>query len=120
MKVSFKTKRFHWTKHIEKKMKYYRLSKQRMRRVFKSPDRKEFGVAPKTIAVMEKTGTKKNPKEIWLMYQTIQNKNDNIQTNMISAWRYPGESPKGEMPIIPEDALIELEKIQKKKNGKNS
>jgi hypothetical protein len=98
-------------------MKHYRLSKQRIRRVLKSPDRKEFGVAPKTIAVMQKTGSTKHPTEIWLMYQTTQDSNNNIKINMISAWRYPGTSPKGQQPIIPEDTLIELEKIQKNESN---
>ena len=117
MKFSLEPKRFHWTKHIENKMKYYRLSEQRIRRVFKNPDRKEIGIAPQTIAVMEKTGTKKRPTEIWLMYQKVKS-NKGIITNMISAWRYPGVSPRGELPSIPEDTLIELEKIQK--NGRIS
>ena len=51
------------------------------------------------------------------MYQTIQDPNGNIKINMISAWRYPGTSPKGQQPIIPEDALIELEKIQKNESN---
>lgn len=101
-------------------MRQYGLSKQRIRRVFKSPDRKEFGIAPKTIAVMQKTGTKKNPTEIWLMYQTVQSSEDEIVTKMISAWRYPGVSPKGKQPIIPDDTLVELAKIKKESDDRNS
>ena len=102
---------FRWTKHIENKMRYYGLSKQRIRRVFKSPTRKEFGVAPDTIAVMQTAGTKKYPTEIWLMFQNIQS-----EINMISAWRYPGTSPKGKLPEIPEDTILELEKLKQKIN----
>ena len=105
-------KRVHWTKHIENKMKYYGLSKQRIRRVFKTPDRKEFGVAPDTIAIMQITGTKKHPTEIWLMFQETKEK----LINMISAWRYPGVSPKGRLPEIPEDTILELEKLKQKIN----
>ena len=108
-------RKFHWTKHIENKMKYYYLSKQRIRRVFKSPDRKEFGIAPNTIAVMQTTGTKKHPTEIWLMFQSMQPKKEKL-INMISAWRYPGVSPKGELPEIPEDAILELEKLKQEMN----
>ena len=104
-------KEFRWTKHIENKMRFYGLSKQRVRRVLKSPNRKEFGVAPDTIAVMQTTGTKKHPTEIWLMFQSIQSKKEKF-INMISAWRYPGTSPKGRLPEIPEDAILELEKLK--------
>ncbi len=109
-------KKFHWTKHIENKMKHYSLSKQRIRRVFKSPNRKEFGVAPDTIAIMQITGTKKHPTEIWLMYQDVQSKKEKI-INMISAWRYPGTSPKGKFPEIPEDTLLELERLKQETNA---
>ena len=111
MEFAVNNRKFHWTNHIENKMKYYSLSKQRIRRVLKSPDRKEFGIAPDTIAIMQTTGTKKRPTEIWLMYQDVQSKKEKL-INMISAWRYPGTSPKGKFPEIPEDALLELEKLK--------
>ena len=96
-------------------MKYYGLSKQRIRRVLKTPDRKEFGVAPDTIAVMQTVGTKKYPTEIWLMFQGVRPKKTKA-INMISAWRYPGISPKGKLPEIPEDAILELERLKKEIN----
>ena len=108
-------KKVHWTNHIENKMRYYGLSKQRMRRVFKSPNRIEVGVAPDTIAIMQIVGTKKNPTEIWLMYQDNQSKKEKL-INMISAWRYPGISPKNEFPEIPEDAILELERFKQEIN----
>ena len=108
-------KKFHWTNHIENKMKYYSLSKQRIRRVLKSPDRKELGIAPDTIAVMQTTGTKKHPTEIWLMFQNTHSKQREL-TNMISAWRYPGTSPKGRFPEIPEDTILELERLKQEIN----
>ena len=111
MEFAVNNRKFHWTNDIENKMKYYSLSKQRIRRVLKSPDRKEFGIAPDTIAIMQTTGTKKRPTEIWLMYQDVQSKKEKL-INMISAWRYPGTSPKGKFPEIPEDALLELEKLK--------
>jgi len=104
-------KKWHWTSHIENKMKQYGLSKQRVRRVFKSPDRKETGIALDTIAVMQTVGSKKHPTEIWLMYQLTKTKKENT-IKMISAWRYPGTSPTGRLPEIPEDTLLELEKNQ--------
>jgi len=115
MKFVANYKKVHWTSHIENKMKYYGLSKQRMRRVFKSPNRKELGIAPDTIAVMQTVGTKKYPTEIWLMYQDIQSEKEKL-INMISAWRYPGISPKDKTPIIPEDTILELERLKQKIN----
>jgi hypothetical protein len=109
--------KIHWTRHSKRKMRYYRLSENRVKRVLRNPERKEVGVAPNTIAVMQTTGTKKNPKEIWMMYQRVIKRNKRT-INIISAWRYPGKSPKGKMPPIPEDTLLELEKLIK--NGKNT
>ncbi len=84
-------------------MRHYRLSENRLKRVLRKPDRKELGIAPRTVAIMQKTGTKKHPTEIWLMYQ----KQKRI-TKIITAWRYPGISPKRQPPPIPEDILWEL------------
>ena len=104
-------KEVYWTNHIKGKIKQYGLSQQRIRRVLKSPNRKEVGIAPNTVAVMQATGSKKYPTEIWVMFQSINSKNKN-SINMISAWRYPGISPKGRFPEIPEDAILELEKFK--------
>lgn len=98
-----------WTKHSKKKMQQYQLSARRLKRVLRHPTRKEEGVAPRTIAVMQSAGTKKHPTEIWLMYQRIENK-----IRIISAWRYPGKSPVGEPPPIPDDIFSELSNLIKK------
>lgn len=120
MKLIKAKEKIHWTNHSKRKMKYYRLSKKRVKRVMKSPDRKELGIAPQTVAVMQKAGTKKHPKEIWTMYQKVLSKNKTL-IKIISAWRYPGISPKGEPPPIPEDTMWEIEKLRKKeKNDKDS
>jgi hypothetical protein len=37
----------------------------------------------------------------------------NQKLRIISAWRYPGKSPKGQLPEIPEDILKELENLIK-------
>jgi len=105
--------RISWTKHVKKKMGQYNLSESRLKRVLRNPERKEEGIAPETIAVMQKTGSKKHPTEIWLMYQIIsqRSKVKSQKLRIISAWRYPGKSPVGKPPPIPEDVLQELEKI---------
>ncbi len=106
--------KFLWTEHSLRKMRRYQLSAQRVMRVFRNPDRKEEGIAPKTIAAMQTTGTKKKPTEIWMMYQMAKSKIKDQKSKLrkvivISAWRYPGISPKGEMPLIPNDILDELD-----------
>src|SRR3989338_2733202 len=59
-----------WTRHAKEKMKFYRLSENRLKRVLRRPDRVEEGIAPGTAALMQRVGTKKRLTEIWLMYQT--------------------------------------------------
>ncbi len=103
-----KDEKIHWTKHSKKKMRQYQLSEKRVLRVLRHPDRKKTGVAPRTIAVMQITGTKKYPTEIWMMYQIRDKK-----IKIISAWRYPGRSPVGEKPPIPDDILRELDNLIK-------
>lgn len=102
-----------WTKHVKKKMRQYGLSENRLRRILWNPERKEVGVAPGTIAIMQSSGTKKHSTEIWLMYQIIsqRSKVKSQKLRIISAWRYPGKSPVGKPPPIPEDILEELNKM---------
>jgi hypothetical protein len=127
-----------WTKHSEKKLKEYQLSKSRILRIIKNPYRIEEGIAPNTIALMRPTKIKNSTKslysprrsafspresasslhkstfsprqsasnktwkqEIWTM---IQKSKDGIK--IISAWRYPGKSPK--QNPIPNYILEEL------------
>jgi hypothetical protein len=104
------TARMSWTRHIKNKMVFYHLSGAQILRIFTRPDRREEGIAPGTVAAMKtkKSTSTKNPRkeEIWIMYKTKKPK-----VTMISAWRYPGETKKGERPEIPEDVLRELENI---------
>ena len=83
-------------------MLYYRIGEGRLRRILRTPQRSEVGIAPDTVALMHRADTKK-PSEIWLMYQQ-----EGKKKKMISAWRYPGISPKGEPIFIPNDVLEEL------------
>jgi len=97
-----------WTQHSKMKLKQYRFSEKRVLRIFRQPDRTEEGIVEGTMAAMQITGTKKHPTEAWLMYQIVKIKNQNAKIKIISAWRYPGRTPQGERPIIPEDTLKEL------------
>ncbi len=100
-----------WTKHSKAKMQQYRFSEKRVVSIMRRPDRKEVGIAPKTIAAMQISGTKKHPSEVWMMYaviaRTAGTKKERI-IRIISAWRYPGRTPLGQRPVVPDDTLKEL------------
>ncbi|MDD5145620.1 MAG: hypothetical protein PHF44_02160 [Candidatus Pacebacteria bacterium] len=103
-----------WTTHSKEKMRYYKLSEKRVLNILRRPGRKEEGIAPGTLAAMQPTGTKKHPTEAWVMYQTVISNFKNQKTKkikIISAWRYPGITPKGTRPIIPENVLEDLKEI---------
>jgi len=109
-----------WTKHVKNKLREYNLSKSRILRVLRYPHRIEEGIAPKTIAVMQKSGSKKHPYEVWVMYQIEKlkvkpqkAKVESLKVKIISAWKYPGESPKGKVIYIPPDTLEILNSNQK-------
>jgi len=95
--------KYSWTNHVIGKMLYYKISEGLVRRVIASPHRAEEGIAPNTIAVMQKTGTAKNPKEIWVMYVK-----DGSKKRIITAWRYPGISPIRDQIPIPNEIMEEL------------
>lgn len=82
---------------------HYGISESLIKRITRFPKRKEEGIAPKTIAVMQPTSSKK--QEIWVMYQKI----NDTKKRIISAWRYPGVSPIGKKIPIPDEILQELE-----------
>lgn len=116
--------KFSWTKHSFEKMKFYGLSAQRVTRVLRAPERVEEAVAPGCLAGMQTVGNKRKT-EIWVMWKNkIKNQKlkikikdlrsiNNNQKLIITAWRYPGVSPKRQVPI-PEDILAELEKMNDK------
>ncbi len=110
-KIPKNTRYLAWTKHVSKKMMFYGLSAAKVKTVLSRSDRTEPGIAPNTVAVMKKSGSAKNPQEIWAMYQDKEITQDgikNIRRVVITAWRYPGVSkPKEKIPI-PEGVLSEL------------
>ncbi len=118
---------FLWTDHSKSKMIQYFISESKIRGIIKKYDRIETGIVPNTVAVMKRNDkvmkksaspkageprpTRKNGREeLWVMYQKIGNKKIGEKLNIISVWRYPGVSPKKEIPI-PEDVLFEIENI---------
>jgi len=106
------TEKISWTNHSIQKMRYYGLSEARLKRVLNNPKRKELGIAPKTVAIMQPTGSKKHPTEIWLMYQPKADQpRAGQKIKIISTWRYPARSPiRGPIPI-PLEILEELGEI---------
>lgn len=101
---------FMWTDHSKSKMIQYFISESKIRGVIKKHDRIERGIAPKTVAVMQRNDKGKRKEELWVMYQKMGSKKIGEKMNIISVWRYPGVSPKKEV-LIPEDAMDELTKI---------
>lgn len=103
------TERFHWTNHVSHKMLFYRLSEGRIRRVIANPKRREDGVAPNTVALMQRNDTPKRKEEIWVMIQTRgQGTGYRGQVVVISAWRYPGISKIGDDIPMPEGLREEI------------
>ena len=113
---------YYWTEHVRRKMRQYRLSESRVKRVLRHPVRREVGVAEDTIAGMQPAGSSKHPYEIWVMW-TIKGKDkkEKIKTKfnlgkkitIISTWRYPGISPVLEAPPIPEEVWEILKKTKR-------
>ena len=119
------------TRHAEYKMRQYGLSVQRVRSVVRHPKRREEGIAKDTIAVMQPSSVKRvNGKEIWgqeiwVMYVQWKTADKKQKTKgsvsgdtpyplrghcflkVISAWRYPGVSPKRNP--VPAEILREIE-----------
>ena len=96
--------KYQWTQHVIGKMMYYGISESLIKRITRFPKRKEEGIAPKTVAGMQPTSSKK--QEVWVMYIEIGTKK-----KIISAWRYPGVSPLGKKIPIPDEILQELESM---------
>jgi len=79
-----------------------------VKRVIRYPHRTEEGIAPGTIAVMQKAKSK-SIQEYWVMYADV--KKPSKKKRIITAWRYPGVSPIREKVPIPADILTELEEL---------
>ncbi len=94
--------KYYYTKHSLYKMRYYRLSRQRIKRVIRHPARIEEAIVPGLIAVM---GPNKK-QEIWAMYKPLKKTK---QIKVITAWRYPGKSPARNP--IPQEILDEIKLI---------
>ncbi len=95
--------KFLWTRHAREKMRQYRLSESRVRRIIRHPERIEEGIAPNTVAAMQRAMSRRR-QELWTMYRLA-----GKQVRVITAWRYPGESPKRNP--IPHEILREIRSL---------
>ncbi|MDP3245269.1 MAG: hypothetical protein Q8M83_06490 [bacterium] len=109
------SEKYHWTLHSQAKMRHYRLSPGRIKRIIRHPQRIEEGVAPNTMAAMQPSDGKKY-EEIWVMWQKkckMQKSKCKITDfgtiRVISAWRYPGKSPTKNP--IPREILDEVRSL---------
>lgn len=109
---------YQFTAHSQFKMTQYGLSEQKIKSVIRNPKRREVGIVPRTVAVMQPVSLKKVDgkemwkQEIWVMFvikKTSEATRIFGQQNIriISAWRYPGISPKRNP--IPLEILREIE-----------
>jgi hypothetical protein len=117
-----KSGRYHFTLHSEYKMREYHLSRQRVIRIIRSPKRIETGIVENTVAVMQPASTKRVggvetwTQELWVMYRVLapgrlsktklERALHQSELKIISAWRYPGISPKRDP--IPDEILQEI------------
>jgi len=114
------SEKYVWTNHARMKMRHYRLTESRVKRIIRHPSRIEEGVLENGIACMQPDGQpmkekeppsqwqKKRASEIWVMYVIVKSKSK-PQIKIITAWRYPGKSP--ERDPIPADVLREVKQI---------
>lgn len=116
MKFPKNDKYFSWTSHIKGKMMFYSISEQKIKTILKSPDRREEGIAPDTMAVMKRNDTPKRKEELWVLYASS-GKPTSMAARllgekkvMISTWRYPGKSKLGKPIPIPDEILQEIRK----------
>ena len=116
--------KYAWTRHSRFKMRQYRLTEPRIKRIIRYPVRVEKGIVPGAIAVMSPAGGKRY-SEIWAMYVLIKAKGKMAysaeaasamqagqkakQIRIITAWRYPGKSPARDP--IPQEILDEARKL---------
>jgi hypothetical protein len=101
-----------WTRHSKVKMRHYRLTESRIKRIIRHPTRLEEGVIEGAIAVMQPAGGSKY-SEIWVMYIPIKKwsgvKGQVSGVKIITVWRYPGRAP--ERGPIPPEILREIKNI---------
>jgi hypothetical protein len=93
-----------WTHHAHDKMRHYRLSESRIKRIIRHPSRTEEGIMENGIACMQPAGGK-TYSEIWVMYM-LSGTAIERKIKIITCWRYPGKSQNRDP--IPSEILREI------------
>ena len=96
-----------WTNHAHHKMRHYRLTESRIKRIIRHPGRVEEGVIENGIACMQPAGGKVY-SEIWVMY-VLAGSEEHRQLKVITCWRYPSKSPSRDP--IPSYVLREIQML---------
>lgn len=68
--MEFKNDKYLWTHHVRDKMRYYKLTEARIKRIIRHPTRIEEGILDEAIACMQ-PAEGKNYSEIWAMYLIV-------------------------------------------------
>ena len=103
--MNLRDEKYIWTHHARQKMRHYRLTEARVKRVIRHPARTEESIVEGAVACMQPAEGKQY-SEIWVMYVLAKTKDEGQKTNakkmkIITAWRYPGKSPERD-PVPPE------------------
>jgi len=96
-----------WTNHAHHKMRHYRLTESRIKRIIRHPARTEEGVIENGIACMQPADGKIY-SEIWAMY-VLARDGEHCQLKVITCWRYPGKSSARDP--IPSEILREIQML---------
>lgn len=96
------SQKYLWTQHAQVKMRQYRLTESRIKRIIRHPARIEEGILEGAVACMQLAESKRY-SEIWAMYVVVKPniKRRTPKVKIITAWRYPGKSPVRD-PVPPE------------------
>ncbi|MDP3769920.1 MAG: hypothetical protein Q8R40_03225 [bacterium] len=105
--ISLPKETYVWTHHAHHKMRHYRLTESRIKRIIRFPNRTEEGVIEDGIACMQLSGGK-TYSEIWVMY-VLSGTVDTRQIKIITCWRYPGKSPSRDP--VPLEILREIQRL---------
>ena len=114
-----------WTGHSRFKMRQYRLTESRVKRIIRHPVRVEKGILEGAVACMQPAAGGRY-SEIWTMYTPIGGRRNpkspacqsagrqipnskQRKIKIITAWRYPGRSPARDP--VPAEILKEIRRL---------
>ena len=110
MKLPKDSDRLVWTQHIKRKMLFYGISASQIRSILRKADRIEKSIVKGLFVSMKENHKKNRQEELWLMYQVFVVAGLS-KIKLISVWRYPGITEKGEEIKIPEEVLLDISAV---------